>query len=153
MAARGRPVYRGSSLSSFQTGRRTARELSDVRQRVELAPVPVTGDCQKRLPCGFSNAVALLGSHFNGQQQAQLADGRSRTIYLCLDSDANGSGQGAARLWRQRLSRSGQRIQGSSKGNAGSGKQREALHGFSLQGRRILTDAWNCWLGVAERIF
>ena len=59
---------------------------------------------------GFSNAAALLGSHFNGQQQAQLADGRSRTIYLCLDSDANGSGQGAARLWRQRLSRSGQRV-------------------------------------------
>ena len=59
---------------------------------------------------GFSNAVALLGSHFNGQQQAQLSDGRPRTVYLCLDSDANGSGQGAARLWRQRLSRSGQRV-------------------------------------------
>jgi len=59
---------------------------------------------------GFSNAVALLGSHFNGQQQTQLADGRSRTIYLCLDADANGSGQGAARLWSQRLRRSGQRV-------------------------------------------
>lgn len=59
---------------------------------------------------GFANAVALLGSHGNGQQQAQLSDGRSRTIYLCLDADTNGSGQGAARLWSQRLRRSGQRV-------------------------------------------
>ena len=59
---------------------------------------------------GFSQAVALLGSHFNGQQQAQLMDGRPRTIYLCLDNDANGSGQSAARLWRQRLRRDGHRV-------------------------------------------
>jgi len=59
---------------------------------------------------GFANAVALLGSHFNGRQQAQLLDGRPRTIYLCLDADANGSGQRAARLWGQRLRRGGQRL-------------------------------------------
>lgn len=59
---------------------------------------------------GFSNAVALLGCHCNGQQQAQLLDGRPRTVYLCLDADANGSGQSAARLWGQRLRRDGQRV-------------------------------------------
>jgi DNA primase len=63
---------------------------------------------------GFWNAVALLGSHFNGQQLAQLCeatwDGRPRTVYLCLDSDANGSGQRAARLWCQRLKRPGLRL-------------------------------------------
>ena len=59
---------------------------------------------------GFWNAVALLGSHGNGRQQAQLSDGRPRTIYLCLDNDANGSGQGAARLWSQRLRRDGQPV-------------------------------------------
>ena len=59
---------------------------------------------------GFWNAAALLGSHCNARQQAQLLDGRPRTIYLCLDADANGSGQGAARLWSQRLRRSGQRV-------------------------------------------
>lgn len=59
---------------------------------------------------GFVNAVALLGSHFNGQQQAQLCDGRGRTVYLCLDDDANGSGQRAARLWCQRLSQTGLRL-------------------------------------------
>ena len=69
---------------------------------------------------GFSHAVALLGCHFNGQQQAQLWDGRPRTVYLCLDADCvgsgqggsgqGGSGQGAARLWCQRLRRSGLRL-------------------------------------------
>ena len=59
---------------------------------------------------GFCNAVALLGSHFNGQQQAQLRDGRRRTVYLCLDDDANGSGQRAARLWCQRLRQTGLRL-------------------------------------------
>jgi DNA primase len=59
---------------------------------------------------GFANAVALLGSHFNGRQQAQLLDGRPRTLYLCLDADANGSGQRAAQLWGQRLRRGGQRL-------------------------------------------
>lgn len=59
---------------------------------------------------GFPNAVALLGSHFNRQQQAQLCDGRRRTVYLCLDEDANGSGQRAARWWSQRLRQSGLRL-------------------------------------------
>jgi DNA primase len=58
---------------------------------------------------GFSNAVALLGSHGNGHQQAQLLDGRPRTVYFCLDADENGSGQRAAQLWCQRLRRKGQR--------------------------------------------
>ena len=59
---------------------------------------------------GFWHAVALLGSHCNERQQAQLLDERSRTIYLCLDNDANGSGQDAARSWSQRLRRSGRRV-------------------------------------------
>ena len=59
---------------------------------------------------GFDNAVALLGSHFNSQQQAQLCDGRSRTVYLCLDEDEKGSGQRAARLWCRRLSQTGLRM-------------------------------------------
>jgi len=59
---------------------------------------------------GFSNAVALLGSHFNERQHAQLCDGRTRTVYLCLDADENGSGARAAQLWSQRLRVSGQRV-------------------------------------------
>jgi DNA primase len=51
----------------------------------------------------FENAVALLGSHFLPPQQAQLCDGRVRTVYLCLDADENGSGPRAAQLWTQRL--------------------------------------------------
>src|SRR5215469_1885280 len=54
---------------------------------------------------GFPQAVALLGSHFLPSQQAQLCDGRSRTVYLCLDADENGSGPHAAQLWSERLAR------------------------------------------------
>jgi DNA primase len=59
---------------------------------------------------GFTNAVALLGSHFNQRQQAQLLDGRPRSVYLCLDADENGSGPRAARLWSQRLGQTGLRV-------------------------------------------
>lgn len=59
---------------------------------------------------GFTNAVALLGSHFNERQRAQLSDGRPRTVYLCLDADENGSGPRAARLWSQRLGQAGLRL-------------------------------------------
>jgi DNA primase len=58
---------------------------------------------------GFTNTVALLGSHFTTRQLAQLADGRPRTVYLCLDEDANQSGQRAARWWRMRLEQAGMR--------------------------------------------
>ena len=59
---------------------------------------------------GFTNTVALLGSHFTAQQLAQLCDGRLRTVYLCLDNDDNGSGQRAAGLWHRRLEQAGVRI-------------------------------------------
>jgi DNA primase len=42
---------------------------------------------------GFTNAVALLGSHFNERQQAQLSDGRMRTVYLCLERMQTGVGR------------------------------------------------------------
>ena len=52
----------------------------------------------------------LAGSHFNERQQAQLCDGRERTVYLCLDADENGSGPRAAQLWSQRLGQAGLRL-------------------------------------------
>ena len=58
---------------------------------------------------GFTNAVALLGNHFTARQLAQLCGEQPRTVYLCLDEDANGSGQRAARLWRTRLAQAGMR--------------------------------------------
>ena len=59
---------------------------------------------------GFTNAVALLGSHFNERQQAQLCDGQERRVYLCLDADENGSGSRAARLCGSRLGQAGLRL-------------------------------------------
>ena len=76
----------------------------------ELIVVEGLFDLASLWQAGFAHAVALLGCHFNRQQQAQIADGRSRTIYLCLDADANGRGQGAARLWCERMRRRGQRV-------------------------------------------
>ena len=62
------------------------------------------------IPAVSSALTFLICQIVNRQQQAQLADGRRRTIYLCLDNDAHGGGQDAARLWRQRLRRAGQRL-------------------------------------------
>lgn len=59
---------------------------------------------------GFGNAVALLGSQFQERQLAQLSDGRSRTVYLCLDADENGSGGAAARCGSQKLQNQGLRV-------------------------------------------
>jgi DNA primase len=45
---------------------------------------------------GFENAVAALGSHLNKRQLAQLCGLDERVIYICFDSDENGSGPKAA---------------------------------------------------------
>lgn len=57
---------------------------------------------------GFHNVTCALGSHLNALQFRQLcADeghpGSSRTVYLALDADANGSGQQAAQRLSQQL--------------------------------------------------
>lgn len=74
------------------------------RQNQKLIVVEGLFDLASLWQAGFDNSVALLGSHWNGQQQRQLREEFAGTVYLCLDEDANGSGQRAARLWRQRLS-------------------------------------------------
>jgi DNA primase len=51
---------------------------------------------------GFGEAVAALGCYPNQQQFAQLCRITHCAVYLCFDSDPNGSGQRAARrLCRQ----------------------------------------------------
>lgn len=80
---------------------RSCRELIVVEGLFDLASL---------WQAGFTNTVALLGCHFNERQQAQLCDGRERTVYLCLDADENGSGQRAARWWSQRLGQAGLRL-------------------------------------------
>ncbi len=57
---------------------------------------------------GFDNVTCSMGSCLNATQLHQLCDGAARTVYLAFDSDANGSGQRAARqiaqrLWAQRV--------------------------------------------------
>ena len=52
---------------------------------------------------GFRNLTCALGSHLNAGQFRQLCDGVPRTVYLAFDSDANGSGQQAARHLSRRL--------------------------------------------------
>jgi len=45
---------------------------------------------------GFHNVTSAMGSHLNARQLCQLCD-HPRTVYLAFDSDANQSGQRAAR--------------------------------------------------------
>jgi DNA primase len=52
---------------------------------------------------GFRNITCSLGTGLNATQLRQLLDGAVRTVYLAFDSDANGSGQRAARQIAQRL--------------------------------------------------
>lgn len=52
---------------------------------------------------GFRNVTCSLGTCLNATQIRQLCDGAMRTVYLAFDSDANGSGQKAARQLAQRL--------------------------------------------------
>ena len=52
---------------------------------------------------GFRNITCSLGTCLNATQIRQLCDGAMRAVYLAFDSDANGSGQKAARLIAQRL--------------------------------------------------
>jgi DNA primase len=73
----------------------------------ELIVVEGLFDLASLWQAGFTNSVALLGSHFSAGQLAQLRDGHKRTVYLCLDADANGSGQQAALAWMRRLAQAG----------------------------------------------
>ncbi len=52
---------------------------------------------------GLRNVTCALGTSLNATQFRQLCDGAARTVYLAFDSDANGSGQRAARQLAGRL--------------------------------------------------
>jgi len=56
---------------------------------------------------GFPNTIAVLGSHLNKRQLAQLCQSRDRLIYICFDADRNGSGQRAAHGLSMQLQQAG----------------------------------------------
>jgi DNA primase len=56
---------------------------------------------------GFLETVAVLGSHLNNEQLAELCQPGVPTIYICFDSDRNGSGQRAARCLSIQLRHAG----------------------------------------------
>jgi DNA primase len=56
---------------------------------------------------GFPNTVAVLGSHLNKRQFAQLCQIRDHVIYICFDADRNGSGQRAAHGLSMQLRQAG----------------------------------------------
>ena len=74
-----------------------------VRQCPEVILVEGLFDLAVLWQAGFRNVTCALGSHLNARQIRQLCDGAPRTVYLALDSDANGSGQQAARLLSRHL--------------------------------------------------
>ena len=56
---------------------------------------------------GFPQAVAVLGSHANPAQMAQLEQRRGLRVHVCFDADASGTGQAAARYLGARLRQAG----------------------------------------------
>lgn len=78
-----------------------------VRDYPEIILVEGMFDLAVLWQAGFRNVTSALGIHLNALQFHQLcADqggGKSRTVYLALDSDHNGSGQRAAQCLSKRL--------------------------------------------------
>jgi DNA primase len=83
-----------------------------VRHYPEIILVEGLFDLAVLWQAGFHNVTSALGTHLNALQFRQLcADngygGKSRMVYLALDSDANGSGQRATQCLSQRLRAAG----------------------------------------------
>jgi DNA primase len=77
-----------------------------VRRCAEVILVEGLFDYAVLWQAGFRNVTCSLGTHPNARQFQQLCDG-ARTVYLAFDSDANGSGQSAARCLSHRLAAQG----------------------------------------------
>jgi DNA primase len=79
-----------------------------VRKCPEIILVEGMFDLAVLWQAGFHNVTCALGCHLNALQFRQLCadegcSGSSRTVYLALDADANGSGPQAAQRLSQRL--------------------------------------------------
>ena len=79
-------------------------DWQSVRNCRELVLVEGLFDWASLWQAGFRNVTCSFGTCLNATQFHQLCDGATRTVYLAFDSDANGSGQRAARQLAQRLS-------------------------------------------------
>jgi DNA primase len=73
-----------------------------VRRYPEVILVEGLFDYAVLWQAGFQNITCSMGSHLNARQFQQLCDG-VRTVYLCFDVDANGSGQQASERLAHRL--------------------------------------------------
>jgi DNA primase len=74
-----------------------------VKHHPEIILVEGMFDLAVLWQAGFRNVTSALGCYLNAQQTRQLCDGTPRTVYLALDSDANGSGQQAMQRLSQHL--------------------------------------------------
>jgi DNA primase len=73
-----------------------------VRRAPEIILVEGLFDYAVLWQAGFHNATCSMGNHLNARQFQQLCDS-PRIVYLTFDSDANQSGQRAARWMSRRL--------------------------------------------------
>jgi DNA primase len=83
-----------------------------VRDYSEIILVEGMFDLAVIWQAGFHNVTSALGTHLNAMQFRQLCavdgyGGKSRMVYLALDSDDNGSGQRATQCLSQRLRAAG----------------------------------------------
>jgi len=77
-----------------------------VRQYPEVILVEGLFDYAALWQAGFHNVTCSMGTNLNAHQLRQLCDG-SRTVYLALDADQNGSGCQAAQSLAYRLTEHG----------------------------------------------
>ena len=99
----GRSIGNASPHRFLPGGKGGLYHWERVRHCCEIVLVEGLFDWAVLWQAGFRNITCSLGTCLNATQIRQLCDGAMRTVYLAFDSDANGSGQKAARQLAQRL--------------------------------------------------
>jgi DNA primase len=99
----GRSIGNASPHRFLPGGKGGLYHWERVRHCCEIVLVEGLFDWAVLWQAGFRNITCSLGTCLNATQIRQLCEGAMRTVYLAFDSDANGSGQKAARQLAQRL--------------------------------------------------
>jgi DNA primase len=99
----GRSIGNASPHRFLPGGKGGLYHWDRVRHCCEIVLVEGVFDWAVLWQAGFRNITCSLGTCLNATQIRQLCDGAMRTVYLAFDSDANDSGQKAARQLAQRL--------------------------------------------------
>ena len=93
----GRSIHNGCCRHRLLAGSKGGLYSPDSPDGPRLILVEGLLDVAALWQSGFSDANTALGTQLNNAQLSQLCRSPSRLIYICFDTDLNGSGQRAAR--------------------------------------------------------